>query len=236
MELYRLKKDLPTFEAGDLFEMREDGLYLYSGRPGENHWKRDVMAYHKVTLEKFPNILTDWFKKVEITIPKTTNISDKWEKEGSCSRLAQLIVAPEDFKVGDKEYFTWDEAMEATKDLPDGWRMPSRHEWVLLAEEFGQNDKGELDANVLSKELNMSFGGWVAPQKMAEYNKNPKEFNDYTGVGTDCLFWSTTVNSYQYSYLLYMSTSGYMYPQNGSYKLVGFPVRLVKDVKVVTWY
>ena len=39
--------------------------------------------------------------------------------------------------------------------------------------------------------------------------------------------WSTTVNSYQYSYNLYMSTSGSMYPQSYNLKLLGFPVRCV---------
>ena len=49
----------------------------------------------------------------------------------------------------------------------------------------------------------------------------------YQGLNASGYSWSTTVNSYQYSYLLLMSTSGYMYPQYYDHKLLGFPVRCV---------
>lgn len=58
MKYYKLKKDLPTFKAGDLFILQDDGNLWHS--TGGRHV--DVMAYAKKTLELFPNILKDWFE------------------------------------------------------------------------------------------------------------------------------------------------------------------------------
>lgn len=72
MKRYKLLKDLPTFNAGDEFVVRDNGcLYLNKVDAvagyltGVGHWKNDVMAYHKRTLEQFPNILEDWFEEIE---------------------------------------------------------------------------------------------------------------------------------------------------------------------------
>lgn len=66
MKRYKLKKDLPTFRAGDIFELRDDGcLYLWRGYEGCKHWKTNVIAYHRKTLGKFPNILADWFEEIK---------------------------------------------------------------------------------------------------------------------------------------------------------------------------
>ena len=69
MKRYKLKKDLPTFRAGDLFELRDDGcLYWVRGwrNPDEiKHCDKEVIAYHKNTLKFFPNILTDWFEEIK---------------------------------------------------------------------------------------------------------------------------------------------------------------------------
>lgn len=57
MKYYKLKKDLPTFKAGDLFILNDTGLWHSTGGRYV-----DVMAYAKKTLELFPNILKDWFE------------------------------------------------------------------------------------------------------------------------------------------------------------------------------
>lgn len=68
---YKLLKDLPTFAKGDLFEIRGDGCLWWIGDSsfkcgwGEGHWRKEVMAYHKNTLDRFPNILEEWFEEVE---------------------------------------------------------------------------------------------------------------------------------------------------------------------------
>lgn len=55
MKRYKLKKDLPTFKAGEIFYISGYGNLL---RESDN-----VKAYSWSTLEKFPNILTDWFEE-----------------------------------------------------------------------------------------------------------------------------------------------------------------------------
>lgn len=58
MKYYKLKKDIPMFKAGDLFYINSDQGCLV---------QKDtlILAYAKRTLDKFPNILTDWFEEIE---------------------------------------------------------------------------------------------------------------------------------------------------------------------------
>ena len=64
MKRYRLKKDLPTFKAGEVFvlwnSIEEQGLLRESD---------DIMAYHRKTLDKFPNILEEWFEEIKPAEP-----------------------------------------------------------------------------------------------------------------------------------------------------------------------
>lgn len=55
---YKLLKDLPTFKAGEIFEVDSNGHLRQSGKDG-------VITYRQSTLAKFPNILKDWFEKIE---------------------------------------------------------------------------------------------------------------------------------------------------------------------------
>ena len=57
MKRYKLKRDLPTFKAGEIFYISETGNLL---RESDN-----VPAYSWSTLDKFPNILTDWFEEIK---------------------------------------------------------------------------------------------------------------------------------------------------------------------------
>ena len=63
---YKLKRDLPTFKAGDIF-------YL-SGMGNLFHESDSVVAYSWSTIDKFPNILTDWFEEIK---PAEPLIKDK---------------------------------------------------------------------------------------------------------------------------------------------------------------
>lgn len=60
MPYYRLKKDLPTFKAGDLFYTDDYGSLC--------HFKDDIMAYHHTTIAKFPDMLKDWFEPAQAPI------------------------------------------------------------------------------------------------------------------------------------------------------------------------
>ena len=68
MKRYKLVKDLPTFEIGDEFILKEGiGLqHVLDGYDG-------AIVYTEATLDKFPNILTDWFEEV--------NESTRWKPE-----------------------------------------------------------------------------------------------------------------------------------------------------------
>lgn len=60
MKRYKLKKDLPTFKAGEVFELWDSIETQGLCRESDG-----VMAYHQKTLDKFPNILTDWFEEIK---------------------------------------------------------------------------------------------------------------------------------------------------------------------------
>lgn len=65
MKRYKLKRDLPTFKAGEIFYISDSGNLL---RESDN-----IAAYSWTTLDKFPNILTDWFEEI--------NGSTRWKPE-----------------------------------------------------------------------------------------------------------------------------------------------------------
>ena len=56
MKRYKLLKDLPTFKAGDKFYLDINNNLRLS--------ESEIIAYSHITLEKFPNILTDWFEEI----------------------------------------------------------------------------------------------------------------------------------------------------------------------------
>lgn len=63
MKRYKLKRDLPTFKAGEIFRLSDAGNLF---RESDN-----VPAYGWTILNKFPNILTDWFEEI--------NESTRWK-------------------------------------------------------------------------------------------------------------------------------------------------------------
>ena len=65
MKRYKLKRDLPTFKEGEIFYLSDAGNLI---RESDN-----VPAYSWSTIDKFPNILTDWFEEI--------NESTRWKPE-----------------------------------------------------------------------------------------------------------------------------------------------------------
>ncbi len=59
MKRYKLLKDLPTFKAGDMFYMSEYGDLIYDGD------NVGIKACTWQILERFPDILTDWFEEIQ---------------------------------------------------------------------------------------------------------------------------------------------------------------------------
>lgn len=67
MKCYKLLKDLPTFKAGQLAYVSRLGN-LMAGTPEEPETTSDrikLMIYHANIIEKFPNILTEWFEEIQ---------------------------------------------------------------------------------------------------------------------------------------------------------------------------
>lgn len=67
MKRYKLLKDLPTFKAGQLAYISKTGN-LIAGNPDKPEITDagvQLMMYHKITLEKFPEILTEWFEEIK---------------------------------------------------------------------------------------------------------------------------------------------------------------------------
>lgn len=138
------------------------------------------------------------------------------------SKLAKVEIAAEDYNIGGREkegkhYFTFDEAQEVQKNLKDtGWRLPTRSEWTLICEEFGQKD-GELDCETLYKNLNMKHTGWIDEDGYL-YERT-----------TNGYWWSDTASSATLG--RYLSTwTGNVNAQNSYFRGYGFALRLIRDV------
>lgn len=67
MKRYRLKKDLPTFKAGDEFCINQCGD-LVKTLPHNNNQQitYGITTYCAETLSKFPNVLKDWFEELQV--------------------------------------------------------------------------------------------------------------------------------------------------------------------------
>lgn len=202
MKRYRLKKDLPTLQAGAVVRITKKGHLAIHGR----------VVYQKSELQQYPQILRDWFEE----LPEEIN----WEDNAIKSELAKVLIAAVDYVEGDKKHFTWDEACALEKKLGNGWRLPTRHEWALIVEEFGQKG-GRLDAKTLIKNLGLGLNGG--------------DWHDDDGVcfaGSYGLYWSSTPYSNgTYAYYLYFGSTTSVNPSYYSARQIGVSVRLVKDLE-----
>lgn len=145
----------------------------------------------------------------------------RWEREGYRSKLANIIIAPEDLCVmkdgEEKKHFTFDGAIEYTKKLPNGWRLPTQKELLLICVEFGIDEDGLLTGDELIKSLGFVRSGSVNSGSL--YN-----------AGYSANYWSSTVESSSNARSLYF-VSTFVYPANNSNRSNGFSVRCVKDME-----
>lgn len=167
--------------------------------------------FDKLTLASFK----DWVSE------KEKYDFDNWNTNGRTSELAKVLIAPEDYIVGDKKYFPYDEACVIEKNLNNGWRLPTRQEWVLICEEFGTKD-GVYDIDTLIKNLGLEKHGLLYSG-----DDEPSYAGDYG------YYWSSTPYSNYNSnaYYLFFSSTSSISPSNYIYRNAGFSVRLVKDLQ-----
>lgn len=62
MKRYKLLKDLPTFKAGEIFYLSDNGNLFDRNFL---HAKSSNIVYSFKEIDKFPNILTDWFDEIK---------------------------------------------------------------------------------------------------------------------------------------------------------------------------
>lgn len=152
------------------------------------------------------------------TNTKKTSVDSYNPEVVAISKLAGVEIAATNYVEGSKQYFTYDEALEIEKKLEStGWRLPTRSEWVLIAEEFGQQN-GMLNGTTLSDQLNLP--------KLSYVDAEDKIHPSYGGY-----YWSSTTYSYTtYAYRLTFS-AGQVYPSDYHYRNLGLSLRLVRDVE-----
>lgn len=169
------------------------------------------------TLSKLSaDAISDSANKTSIKYPDF----DTWEDNSISLLNGELILAPEDFYVIDKngekkEYFTWDEAMEYEEKVlkPNGWRLPTCREMCLIAANY-VNEEGNDDTELFMDELHANLKG------------HKDEDGNINGVGSNGYWWSSTASSNGYArYLIFFS--GYFRPQSNGNKGYGFSVRCV---------
>lgn len=137
------------------------------------------------------------------------------------SKLAHVEIADENYTEDGKEYFTFDEALEVEKKMQStGWRLPTRHEWVLICEEFGVDEQMNLNADALMKNLGLAMRGYSIPNAEAKF------------VGQEGNYWSRSANptDVTLAYYLYFYASA-VNPSLNDDRWYGFSLRLVRDVK-----
>lgn len=115
---------------------------------------------------------------------------------------------------GKKRYFTW---AEATAIKAEGWRLPTRTEWMALCIEFGEKG-GNIDPSVLNKTLKLKKNGAV--------------YSGWRwGTGNYGCYWSSTAGSSANLACTFSLYPDSVNPSEEGYRHVGFSVRLVRDVK-----
>ena len=106
MKRYKLRKDLPTFKAGQLAYISKTGN-LIAGTP-ENQKTTEtgliIMIYHETTLKKFPNILTEWFEEIE---EPTDSIHWKPKIGDRCFILENANIRPTNYTGMLRDYNAW---------------------------------------------------------------------------------------------------------------------------------
>lgn len=180
--------------------------------------KKDTEEITKLVKQIIGESQTDNGGQVEL-VDKAQEIQmqiNKWDAKAISTGLG-FVIAPENYYEGDKQHFTWDEAMDIQENIKaSGWRLPTVAEWVQLYGRFGIDVYGQDDPDALSSQLLLKKAGYYLS-------------GSFLLGGSGGLYWSSTAGSTSDAYLLYFDSS-VVYPQNGGNKANnGFSVRMIKE-------
>lgn len=188
-----------------------DPIHVELAKPG------DVIVVKEPCLAKDAIILAG-MKQHGFIEPIETIDYKQWEEDGYVSKLAQVIIAPEDYVEGGKKYFTFDEAVALGNKLANGWRVPTRHQWALISEEFANDEYGRLNSELLQSKLKLKMNGYRDLQI------------DICLSGLEGNYWSITACPAA-SDAYYQNFSSANVCHYSSNRANGFSVRLVKDLE-----
>lgn len=159
MKKYKLLKDLPTFKVGQLFGLCNDGLWQL-----DDNDALVIMAYTRATLDKFPNILGNWFE--EIGKSEEANESKIWEPKldrkyyhiidfGFISNSTNNGSQIDQFRIGIGNCFhTEEEAEKAVGKLKALRRLREKGlKFTKVSKRYGEINSGHIDFNFETNEI-----------------------------------------------------------------------------------
>ena len=136
--------------------------------------------------------------------------------------------------------YTWDEAMagdttEKSRGIcPEGWHIPSIHEWHILADVLGSDPENWMTASFQSENPALSMSGKNNFHALPAGNGFR---NNFGNVGQETFFWSSTNKSDNRAWFIQLNKMPYPAPiwykgviaDNYYIKSNGFSVRCIKD-------
>ena len=163
---------------------------------------------------------------------------DYWISTGIVSNRLGTRIAPEDLWIqcGNKrkEYWTYEayKNLEAELLIPNGWRLPTDEEWLVLLREFGTNVFGDTDHRSLMSNLRLKYGGYIKEDDIAAYDAFPHDpiYVHNLGLGgyyltSDSPIGGTDIDNSVSKYLFFLKE----YDTKYSYDYIGISGVLVKE-------
>ena len=124
------------------------------------------MTLTKKDKEEIVEIIKTVLKKPEELHWESTKATPTWQPEATLNleydggtKVAMNPYWEIDENVGIKTEFTWREVQEINKKLPEGWRVATRHDFAMILEEIGRNEKDNFDGTLADK-TGWSGGFW----------------------------------------------------------------------------
>jgi uncharacterized protein (TIGR02145 family) len=109
-----------------------------------------------------------------------------------------------------------------TEICPDGWRVPSEYDYILLDKAFGGTGEYQSNMNDVVAETYLSPEVWGG-QRSGYCGNNGAIINQESYCG----YWTESQDG-RYGITLTISSDGFLAPAMANMKYVGFPVRCVK--------